>query len=344
VQGYAEGTRALYCRAMNQYISFGVGHGLVTENAQEVRAPREEDIIFFAAWLHTVKSQNPGTVRTTLSGLANELAALGLPNPMKEDDGSYRYNLHRMLRGMKRKYSGVKKIRLALTTDKLMLANTWLLEHGGLPVVDTVAISCCMIMGVFFMLRVSELVAPSTTKHSPILNATLGDVKFLPSMEDPQFVEFTVRNSKQDYFRQGCVLKVAANGTSICPVAAVLKLVKSRPHARPDEPLFVLANGKYLDRARLQKEMRRSLEAVGFKGSDYATHSMRSGGATSLFCAEGFDGDAVRVLGRWSSSSYRLYLRHTDKMRRDASLAMARMATADWSKLDRKSFNPDKAE
>jgi hypothetical protein len=339
-EGYADGTRKLYGRAMAQYITFATGHGL--SSTLEVRAPLEEDVMFFVAWLHTTKGQNPATVRTTLSGLANELAALRMPDPMKHGDGTVRYRLHRMLRGMKRKFTVKKRVRLALTTDKLLPVVKWLSgENAHLPTLDAVTVKCCLVMGVFFMLRVSELVAESAVKHT-FLNACMGDVKILPSWDDPQFVEFTVRNSKQDYFRQGCVLKVAANGTSICPVAAVMALMRARPGARPDEPLFVLTNGKFLDRARMQVEMRRALEAVGFKGEDYATHSMRAGGATSLFCCEGFDGDMVRVLGRWASDSYRLYLRHTDRMRRDASLAMANIATKKWSELDRTSFSPDK--
>ena len=154
-EGYADGTRKLYGRAMAQYITFATGHGL--SSTLEVRAPLEEDVMFFVAWLHTTKGQNPATVRTTLSGLANELAALRMPDPMKHGDGTVRYRLHRMLRGMKRKFTVKKRVRLALTTDKLLPVVKWLSgENAHLPTLDAVTVKCCLVMGVFFMLRVKH--------------------------------------------------------------------------------------------------------------------------------------------------------------------------------------------
>ena len=152
--------------------------------------------------------------------------------------------------------------------------------------------------------------------------------------------------SKTDCYREGITLKVAANGTKTCPVAAMLRMYKMRIEAgaKPEDPLYVMRDGSYLTRKILQREMRTSLAAVGMVPGEYASHSLRIGGATSLAACEEFDSDRIRILGRWSSDCFLRYLRQTDMMRKEASRAMATIASADWRTLGRKAFDPTTAE
>ena len=50
------------------------------------------------------------------------------------------------------------------------------------------------------------------------------------------------------------------------------------------------------------------MAAIGENSTHFGTHSLRIGGATSLFAA-GADPTVIRTMGRWSSDIYRLYVR-----------------------------------
>lgn len=50
------------------------------------------------------------------------------------------------------------------------------------------------------------------------------------------------------------------------------------------------------------------MRAVGENPDEFATHSMRIGGATALFAA-GANETVIRTMGRWSSDLHRLYVR-----------------------------------
>lgn len=43
--------------------------------------------------------------------------------------------------------------------------------------------------------------------------------------QTPSVVSFDIKSSKQDYYRQGCHLKFAANGSSTCACEALAKMV-----------------------------------------------------------------------------------------------------------------------
>ena len=62
-----------------------------------------------------------------------------------------------------------------------------------------------------------------------------------------------------------------------------------------------MANGKWLSRTSLTKELRSALQCCGLPADHYFTHSFRIGAATTA--------TAAGVLGRWSSACYESYVR-----------------------------------
>eukprot|EP00966_Prymnesium_polylepis_P018184 419422-Prymnesium_polylepis.1 len=54
--------------------------------------------------------------------------------------------------------------------------------------------------------------------------------------------------------------------------------------------------------------MKALMASVGQHPEHFGAHSLRIGGATALFAA-GADPTIIRTMGRWSSDSYRLYVR-----------------------------------
>ena len=73
-------------------------------------------------------------------------------------------------------------------------------------------------------------------------------------------------------------------------------------------PLFVFQNGSYLTRQRFTKVLHSTLQKAGVDDSKYASHSFRIGAATSAKEA-GISDVHVKMLGRWKSNAYQVYVR-----------------------------------
>ena len=99
---------------------------------------------------------------------------------------------------------------------------------------------------------------------------------------------------------------LAKMGKELCPVAAILPYLALRG-SKPG-PLFILQDGSYLTRQKFMDLLRLTLREAGLDDSKYAAHSFRIGAATSAKDA-GIDDVHVKILGRWKSNAYQLYVR-----------------------------------
>jgi hypothetical protein len=71
---------------------------------------------------------------------------------------------------------------------------------------------------------------------------------------------------------------------------------------------LLLASGKPLSREVLVTEVHSALSRAGLNALDYCSHSFRIGAATTALKA-GISDAKIRMLGRWESDAYQLYLR-----------------------------------
>ena len=73
-------------------------------------------------------------------------------------------------------------------------------------------------------------------------------------------------------------------------------------------PLFVLSDGSYLTRQRFASSISFILQHAGINDvQQYNTHSFRIGAATTTKEA-GISDVEIKILGRWKSSAYQLYV------------------------------------
>ena len=70
------------------------------------------------------------------------------------------------------------------------------------------------------------------------------------------------------------------------------------------------------------------MKAVGRDPRDYGAHSLRIGGATAAMAA-GVDPAIIKVLGRWSSDIYMIYMRMNSEAAAAAGAAIASTAFHD---------------
>ena len=125
-------------------------------------------------------------------------------------------------------------------------------------------------------------------------------------MEKPSSLRIRIKASKTDPFRQGVDIFVGRTGNELCPVAATLAYMVQRGPG--PGPLFKFQDGKPLTRQRFVARVREALTSAGVDSSAYSGHSFRSGAATTAAKC-GVSDAVIKMLGRWKSSAYQLYIK-----------------------------------
>ena len=92
-------------------------------------------------------------------------------------------------------------------------------------------------------------------------------------------------------------------GDTICPVSAMLNYLLARG-AGPG-PLFRFNDGKLLTKARFVSQVREV--TAGVDGKSYLGHSFSRGAATTA-AKVGVEDSTIKMLGRWRSDAYQLYI------------------------------------
>ena len=163
--------------------------------------------------------------------------------------------------------------------------------------------ACCV--GFFGFLRAGEFIARSASDSSGALIAASDVTRDLSY--PPNFVKIHLRQSKTDSFGRGVDIFLGRTNQAICPVAAILSFLTVRP-AGMGGPLFCFQDGSVLSRERLVGEVRAALQRQGLDASRYSGHSFRIGAATTA-AAAGVPDHTIKILGRWESAAYHLYIR-----------------------------------
>ena len=99
---------------------------------------------------------------------------------------------------------------------------------------------------------------------------------------------------------------LGATGTELCPVAALLSYLAARGGGAG--PLFRMSSGGGLNREQFVSRVRTALYAIGVDNRSYAGHSFRTGAAT-MAAEQGVEDSLIKLMSRWDSSAYQLYIR-----------------------------------
>ena len=68
------------------------------------------------------------------------------------------------------------------------------------------------------------------------------------------------------------------------------------------------AEGWVLDREAVAATLKASAMDLGMDGAEFATHSLRIGGATAMAATRLYSDDEIRRFGRWKSDCWRRYV------------------------------------
>ena len=195
------------------------------------------------------------------------------------------------------------KARLPITPELLLgMKQAWSQEQDSRDVVMLWAtVSVCF----FGFLRAGEICVPSDSSYDEGAHLNFKDVS-VDSMEKPSRLKIRIKASKTDPFRQGVDIFVGRTGNELCSVAAALVYMVQRGPG--PGPLFQFQDGKPLTWQRFVARVREALTSAGVDCSAYSGHSFRSGAATTAAKC-GVSDAMIKMLGRWKSSAYQLYIK-----------------------------------
>ena len=282
----------------------------------------EMRLMKFEMWL--VEGKQPGVEVDTAAGYGSTVQGflarhfgtkLGAGRPLER--------LKQMLRGLHRMRGGkpARRVRLALTPDKL--AHAFLFLDASDPLQANVrAALAVMLQG---LLRGGE--AGVSDKRAgdwaPHTHVTRGDVTFEAAI---MRIIFAPLKKETTLGAKTASLLIGAPEAHARPFIDAtwevqnMFVVDSVPeNAWGDTPMFRdPATGKALTVGQLNRWVQHLMGEIGEQPSEYGSHSLRIGGATALF-AQGASELDIRLMGRWDSEIYRIYVRAN--ARRAAQLA-----------------------
>ena len=161
--------------------------------------------------------------------------------------------------------------------------------------------ACCL--GFFAFLHCAEFTCPSLQAYDPGAHS---DDLALDSHVNPSILKLTVKASKIDPFRQGVSIFLASTNLPLCSVSSMTSYLAIR-NPQPG-PLFLWKDASTLSSKSLVNALKPTLTRCGFDVSNYNGHSFRIGAATTA-AAQGIADSTIKMLGRWQSSAYSLYIK-----------------------------------
>jgi hypothetical protein len=170
---------------------------------------------------------------------------------------------------------------------------------------DHILLEAAMTLALFGCLRAGELCLPDDEVFDPRIHLCKNDVTL---QADQSFV-LLLKSSKTDVFSNGISIFVRCSGHRVCAYCSMVKHLHMRGSSHVSAPLFADLQGNILRRNYFVSTTKLLVSMLGLPSERYSGHSYRAGSATTGADA-GFDNWEIRMLGRWNSEIYNIYLRN----------------------------------
>lgn len=307
--GLASSTQRAYNSAKKRYITFCLSVSIPPLPVTEQLLCRYVSYLANQSLAHS-------TIKGYLAGVRHLHIAEGLGDPHINTMAQ----LEQVLRGIKltqargKGSKGHPHPRLPIMIDLLhKLKKVWSKTVSGTML--WAAASTCF----FGFLRSGEITVPSDHSYDEGAHLSFSDVA-IDCLHEPRIVKIRIKASKTDPFRLGVDIFIGRQDDTICPVIALMSYMAKRGNG--PGPLFRFDDGKPLTRARFVAKVKEALTSAGVDSSHYSGHSFRSGAATTA-AKQGVNDATIKMLGRWKSNAYLLYI----KTPREQLAAISRQLT-----------------
>ena len=293
----ANSTRKTYSSGEKQFLLFCLRNSTAAPSLDDILPASPNTLMAFAAEL--ARTCKYHTIKNYLSAVRNLHLENGHPDPTTNNFG-----LDRVLQGIKRHKGTAKRTRFPITLEILTSIKPFLfLTHNRR---DATMLWASFTLAFFGFLRCSEFTCPTQKTFQPQKHLCSSDVSFLPDLASPTYIEVRIKHSKTDQYGQGATLSIATSDSPICAVQALKEYITiCNPQA--NQPLFRFASGKFLTLPLVTSTLRQCLKYLNVSSEKYASHSFRIGAATTA-AEKGIPPWLIKVLGRWESDCFSIYI------------------------------------
>ena len=290
--GLAGTTRRTYQSGINKFVHFC--------NIYHVTSPLPVSQSLLCSYISHLA--NSGLAYSTIKTYLAAVRYLQISNDLPEPRAVPMPKLSLVERGIRRTRSEESSCRPRLPVTPTILRqlrSLWSREASDYDVILMWAACCTAFFGFF---RMGEITEQSVAGCRGV---TVKDVA-VDDHESPSVIRIHLRRSKTDQFGRGVDVYLGSTGDELCPVAALLAYLAVR--GGEDGPLFRFRDCRALTREVFVDKVRSALSILGYDASSYAGHSFRIGVATTA-AEQGIEDSVIKMLGRWESSAYQLYVR-----------------------------------
>ena len=310
--GLAWRTNRTYGSGERRFIRFCLMHRLVHDSG-DILPAFEGTLIYFASYL--AWSVCHSTIRLYLAAVRNLHISCGHSDPLVG-----KLLLRKVLRGILRYQGQHRVLRQPVTPGVLLAIGPFLRSWLGSS--DFSMVWAAFTLAFFGFLRCSEFTYQGVNKYCSRFDLGTESGSFVPSLASPQHMVITLLLSKADPFRADQSLLIARADSSLCAVTAMQHYYQFV--APPPGPLFIFRSGRLLTRATSTSLLRDAARHAGLPFHSLKGHtcSFRIGAASSA-AAAGLPDWLIKVMGRWSSDCYQLYIRTPKQVLLSAAPRMA---------------------
>lgn len=289
----------------------------------------------FGIWLVTCKPSGRPVSAKTASKYISQVCA----HQSRLPEGGGRFaggmdmtRLRAMLKGLRRSMGqSERKPRYGVRPQQLKQAFDAVLGSGSR---DAANWRAALSVGLCALMRGGELGTQDGEAWSPALHLSRADVTFF-RRDGVLYARIMMRPLKSERKRTSKSTEVilASGGSLIDPVRELWELFKLDPvpkEQRATAPLF-RANGRHITTGDVRVVVKHLMAAVGENPARFGAHSLRIGGATAAWTA-GVPPQTIRLMGRWATDCYDVYLRMTQE---SAARFSAQVGSTPFEDLER---------
>ena len=228
--------------------------------------------------------------------------------------GLHMARLKAMAKGMRRQLREAgKRPRYGVRTQDLADAMRLLLSDGS---VTAARLRAALAVGFCALMRGGELGTQDDETWDSQIHISYDDVTFFRDPSSGRLCAVIMMRplkSEKNVNEKSVAVILESGGSLIDPVAELWQLMQRDPvpaDQRANTPLFRRHDGKALCTGDVRDLVKLLMKRLGHDPARFGAHSLRIGGATSAL-AGGVSPQLIRLMGRWASDCYEIYLRLT---------------------------------
>jgi site-specific recombinase XerD len=281
-------TQRTYTSAQNRYINFCSAFNL------PVMPATEDNLLLYIAHLFDAGLKG-SSIRVYLSAVRSLHVFAGYSYPTEM------LRVRLALKGAVTKSAPVVR-KFPITFDVLSKILKFVQKRF-----DSKLMSTMMAVAFFGCLRASEICVCDAVSFCSSDHLCVEDVHV---DRKKKILTIFLKKSKTDTYNSGTTIRIGFLETNVCAYCYALKYIDSKSKGLSGKlPFFVNSLGDAVKKNYFVSVTRLALGMGGFDPSKFSGHSFRAGAATTAG-NNNFEEYELKMLGRWASSAYNVYLRN----------------------------------